>query len=165
MFFHSPFEDLPTWGWPSVLVGSGSFNLTECEPVPFFRFLLVIKYFIVFRIPMWGLINVSMAVWLLDFFSIYIVKKDVSAFRFSRIDKLLRDLRSRGMKYNAYICSSTSKAWYELKVVLHLWRVNLKTIRGFINIPLADLSHINLRHYDITILLVGRDNISITYRT
>jgi hypothetical protein len=33
----------------------------------------------------------------------------------------------------------TSKARYELKVVLlHLWRVNFKTIREFINIPLAD---------------------------
>jgi hypothetical protein len=33
----------------------------------------------------------------------------------------------------------TSKARYELKVVLlHLWRVNVKTIGGFINIPLAD---------------------------
>ncbi len=33
----------------------------------------------------------------------------------------------------------TSKARYELKVVLlHLWRVNVKTIHGFINILLAD---------------------------
>jgi hypothetical protein len=33
----------------------------------------------------------------------------------------------------------TSKARYELKVVLlHLWRGNVKTIGGFINIPLAD---------------------------
>jgi hypothetical protein len=40
----------------------------------------------------------------------------------------------------------TSKARYELKVVpLALWRVNVKTIRGFIHIPLADLPHINLR--------------------
>jgi hypothetical protein len=31
-----------------------------------------------------------------------------------------------------------SKARYELKVVLHLWRVNVKTIRGFNNILLAD---------------------------
>jgi hypothetical protein len=32
----------------------------------------------------------------------------------------------------------TSKARYALKVVLlHLWRVNIKTIRGFINIPRA----------------------------
>jgi hypothetical protein len=38
----------------------------------------------------------------------------------------------------------SSKARYELKVVLfHLWLVNVKTIRGFINFPLADLSHIN----------------------
>jgi hypothetical protein len=38
----------------------------------------------------------------------------------------------------------TSKARYELKVVpvLHIWRVNVSMIRGFINIPLADLSHI-----------------------
>ncbi len=47
----------------------------------------------------------------------------------------------------------TSQASYEQKVVLpHLRRVNLKTIRGFINILLADLSHINLRHNNITIL-------------
>jgi hypothetical protein len=33
----------------------------------------------------------------------------------------------------------TNKAKYELKVViLHLWRVNVKTIGGFINIPLTD---------------------------
>jgi hypothetical protein len=46
----------------------------------------------------------------------------------------------------------TSKAGYELKVVLHLhlWRVNVKTIGGFINIPLVDLSHLNLRHNNIT---------------
>jgi hypothetical protein len=37
----------------------------------------------------------------------------------------------------------TSKARYELKVViLQLWRVNVKTIGGFINIPLADIYHI-----------------------
>jgi hypothetical protein len=47
----------------------------------------------------------------------------------------------------------TSKARYELKVVLlDLWRVNIKTTGGFINIPLADLSHINLRHkYYVTV--------------
>ncbi len=45
----------------------------------------------------------------------------------------------------------TSKARYELKVVLlNFWRVNVKTIRGFINNPLADLSRINLRHNNIT---------------
>jgi len=44
----------------------------------------------------------------------------------------------------------TSKARYELKVVLlDLWRVNVKMIGGFMNIPLADLSHINLRHNTI----------------
>jgi len=33
----------------------------------------------------------------------------------------------------------TSKARYELKVVLlHLWCVNVQTIGGFINVPLAD---------------------------
>jgi hypothetical protein len=32
-----------------------------------------------------------------------------------------------------------SKARYELKaVLLHLWRVNVKTVSGFIKIPLAD---------------------------
>jgi hypothetical protein len=47
----------------------------------------------------------------------------------------------------------TSKARSELKVVLlHLWRVNVKTIGRFTNIPLADLSHLNLRHNNITIL-------------
>jgi hypothetical protein len=47
----------------------------------------------------------------------------------------------------------TSKARFELKLVLlHLWRVNVKTIGGFFNIPLADLSHIKLRHNYITIL-------------
>ncbi len=46
-----------------------------------------------------------------------------------------------------------SKARYELKVVLlDLWRVNVKTIGGFIDIPLADLPHINLRHNNITLL-------------
>jgi hypothetical protein len=46
----------------------------------------------------------------------------------------------------------TSKARYELKVVLlHLWRVNVKTTGGFSNISLADfLSHINLRHNNIS---------------
>ncbi len=35
----------------------------------------------------------------------------------------------------------TSKARYELKVaLLHFWRENMKTIPGFINIKLADLS-------------------------
>jgi hypothetical protein len=42
----------------------------------------------------------------------------------------------------------TSKDRYELKVLLmvllKLCRVNVKTISGFINIPLADLSHIKL---------------------
>jgi hypothetical protein len=49
----------------------------------------------------------------------------------------------------------TSKARYELKVVPvlpHILRVNVKTIGGFINIPLADLSLKNLRHNNITIL-------------
>jgi hypothetical protein len=47
----------------------------------------------------------------------------------------------------------TSKARYKVKaVLLHIWRVNVKTIRGFISIPLADLSHLNLRHNNITIL-------------
>jgi hypothetical protein len=47
----------------------------------------------------------------------------------------------------------SSIARYELKVVLlHLWRVNVKMIGGFINIPLVDLSHIYLRHNNITML-------------
>jgi hypothetical protein len=53
---------------------------------------------------------------------------------------MLQDERSRWMKCNAYIFDlHTNKARYELKVViLHLWRVNVKTIGGFINIPLTD---------------------------
>ncbi len=42
---------------------------------------------------------------------------------------------------------------YELKVVyvlLHFWRVNVQTIPGFINIQLADLPQIILRHNNIT---------------
>jgi hypothetical protein len=35
-------------------------------------------------------------------------------------------------------------------VLLHIWRVNVKTIPGFINIPLADLSSINQRHNKVT---------------
>jgi hypothetical protein len=47
-----------------------------------------------------------------------------------------------------------SKARYELKVVLlHLWRINVKPIGGFINIPLVDLSHIT---YAIIILQYRR---------
>jgi hypothetical protein len=56
------------------------------------------------------------------------------------------------MRYIAYIdFFHTSKARYELKMALrHIWRVNEKAIRGFINIPLDDLSQINLRHNNIT---------------
>ncbi len=63
---------------------------------------------------------------------------------------LLQDERCRWMRYNAYIWA----ARLDIKVgtKLHLWRVNVKTIGGFINIPLADLSQINLRHNNITIL-------------
>ncbi len=40
---------------------------------------------------------------------------------------------------NMYLSVRTSKASKELKVVLlHLWRVNVKTTRGFIDIPLVD---------------------------
>jgi hypothetical protein len=47
--------------------------------------------------------------------------------------------------------SHTSEERYELKVVLiHLWRVNVKTTPGFIHIPFADSSWIKLRHIDIT---------------
>jgi hypothetical protein len=48
-----------------------------------------------------------------------------------------------------------SKARYELKVaLLHLWRVNIKMMSEFVNIPLADLQYhiVNLRHNNITIL-------------
>ncbi len=46
------------------------------------------------------------------------------------------------MRYNAYgiFDLNVSKARYERKVVLlHLWRVNVKTIGGFIDITLAEL--------------------------
>jgi hypothetical protein len=63
----------------------------------------------------------------------------------------MKEVDGRGVM--RIIDRDTSKAGYELKVVLlHLWRVNVKTFRGFINIPLADLSHINLRYNNITIL-------------
>ncbi len=40
---------------------------------------------------------------------------------------------------NMYLSVRTSKANKELKVVLlHLWRVNVKTTRRFIYIPLVD---------------------------
>jgi hypothetical protein len=45
----------------------------------------------------------------------------------------------------------TSKARNKLKVVLlHIWSVNVRAIGGFINIPLADLPHINVhqKYYD-----------------
>jgi hypothetical protein len=58
----------------------------------------------------------------------------------------------------------TRKARSEWKVVLlYLWRVNVKTIRGFINIPLADLSNIKFRHNNITILKVGHDSMILVY--
>jgi hypothetical protein len=50
---------------------------------------------------------------------------------------MLQDERSRWMRYNAYTVFDlhTSKARYELKVVLlHLWRVNVKTIGRFFNV-------------------------------
>jgi hypothetical protein len=53
---------------------------------------------------------------------------------------LLQDERSRWMRCNAYtVYDFHSKAIYELKVILlQLWRVNVKDIGGFINIPFAD---------------------------
>jgi hypothetical protein len=49
----------------------------------------------------------------------------------------LQEERSRWMRYNVYL--HTSKVRYELKVVLlHLWSVNVKTIRGFIDILVAN---------------------------
>jgi hypothetical protein len=54
---------------------------------------------------------------------------------------LLQDEKRRWMRCNAYTVFDLhiSKAIYELKVVLlHLWRVNVKTIGGFIKIPLDD---------------------------
>jgi hypothetical protein len=58
----------------------------------------------------------------------------------------------------------TSKARYELKMVLlHLWRVNVKTIGGFINIPLVDLSHINMRYNNIR-YCIGRPRQYISNR-
>ncbi len=56
------------------------------------------------------------------------------------------------MRYIAYcIDLHTSKARYELKLVLlHLWRVNVKTILGFTHIKSVDYSLVNLRHNNIT---------------
>ncbi len=46
------------------------------------------------------------------------------------------------MRYNAiFDLYTSSKARYELKVVLLPCRVYVKTFSGFMNIPLADLSH------------------------
>ncbi len=40
---------------------------------------------------------------------------------------------------NTYVFDvHTSKASKILKVVLHLWRINVKTTGGFINIPVED---------------------------
>jgi hypothetical protein len=45
----------------------------------------------------------------------------------------------------------TCKARYELKLVLlHFWRVNIKTIRGFISILLADFFIDKTAPYNIT---------------
>ncbi len=56
-------------------------------------------------------------------------------------------------KMRIFDLHTSSRARYELKLVLlHLWRVNVTTMGGFINIPLADFSRINLRHNNITIL-------------
>ncbi len=90
--------------------------------------------------------------------------RDSSSLRNRDVDKVLyqitiivlQDERSR-WKIMRIFDLHTSKARSELKVVLlHLWRVNVKTIGGFINITLADLLHINLRHNNITILFLGR---------
>ncbi len=86
----------------------------------------------------------------------------------SRGSPLLRDERCIGGWGILRIFDlHTGKAIYKLKVVLlNFWRVNVKTIRGFMNIPLADLSHINLTiWYDTTtntntVLLVDSDSIS-----
>jgi hypothetical protein len=51
---------------------------------------------------------------------------------------LLQDERSRWMRYNVYIDLHTSKARYELKVVLLHLAHKSKEIRGFINILLVD---------------------------
>jgi hypothetical protein len=47
---------------------------------------------------------------------------------------LFQDEISRWMRYNAYIIYSHQQKL----VLLHLWRVNVKTIGGFINITFAD---------------------------
>jgi hypothetical protein len=49
----------------------------------------------------------------------------------------------------------TSRARYELNVILiHIWRVNVKSTGGFIYTPLADFffSHINLRHTNLSLI-------------
>jgi hypothetical protein len=45
----------------------------------------------------------------------------------------------------------TCKVSKELKMeLLHLWRIIVKTTRGFINIPLEIFTYIQLRHNNIT---------------
>jgi hypothetical protein len=64
-------------------------------------------------------------------------------------------LLPQGKKAGAARCENvfdvqTSKASQRLKVVLlHLWRINVKTSRGFINIPLEDFLIDKLRHNNI----------------
>jgi hypothetical protein len=50
----------------------------------------------------------------------------------------------------------TSKVSKELKV-LYLWRVTVKTTRGFINIPLDDFHLDKLRHNNITNCTINVD--------
>ncbi len=52
---------------------------------------------------------------------------------------LLKRRNRQGSRVKIIFDAPTSKASKELKVVLiHLWRVNVKTARGFIYISLAD---------------------------
>jgi hypothetical protein len=55
----------------------------------------------------------------------------------------MKEVGGRGILRIPVFELHANTARYELKVaLLHLWRVNVKTKRGFINIPLADLSYI-----------------------
>jgi hypothetical protein len=58
------------------------------------------------------------------------------------------------------MCTRARQVTYELKVVLlHLWRVNVKTIGGFICITLEGFTQFNSRHkttMKITVINIGR---------
>ncbi len=76
--------------------------------------------------------------------------------KFLHIPTVYKVLLPQGKKVVAARCEyvfevKTSEASKRLKVVpLHLWRINIKTTSGFINIPLEDFLIDNLRNKNIT---------------